>query len=198
MLNKTPITDYVTEPAETVFSNKFATVRLVPSLWGPHVSIQSGTGKGAVLLIVNTAAEEPEVLLVNQPRFALTPTNVETNGYYTWELPRGGHQNDETLMECAIRELEEETNLVYPPDYIFHLGSTFTDTGIMNTVVDYFYAEVNAENHEVKYNDNEILNHKWVPLQEVLEAVKNNHIQDAYTVNALMKATLHGKISHTR
>lgn len=111
------------------------------------------------------------------------PCNSRNNGAYTWELPRGGHKENETLMECAVRELEEETNLLSPPDYITHLGSSLTDTGILNTVVGYFY----AEKHQVKYNDNEIINHKWVPVPELLAEVKLNNIQDAYTLTRLQR-----------
>ena len=182
------------EDIETVFQNKFITLRLVPSRWGPYVSIQSGTGKGAVLIVADTAGDELNVLMISQPRYALTTDAGEHNGFFTWEFPRGGHIKGESLMETAARELEEETNLKFPPQEIHYLGVAFTDSGILNTEVDYFYASVDTTAHPVVYNDNEILEHKWIPYSKILEAVRNGVIKDSYTLTALSKAIITGKL----
>lgn len=174
----------------TAFENRYITVRLVTSRWGPHVSIKSGTGKGAVLIVVDTATPILSLLMVSQPRYALTVDCENHNGMFTWEFPRGGHIEGETSMQTAARELEEETNLKFPPKDIKYLGSAFTDTGILNTEVDYFFVTVDTKTQPLVYNDNEIIEHKWVPYHELLEAVCNSTIQDAYTLTALSKAII--------
>lgn len=180
---------------ETVYENKYVTVRLVPSIWGPHVSVQSGTGKGAVVIVANKTQDETKILFVNQPRFALTKDNKEHNGFYTWELPRGGANDGEALFDTAKREVEEETNIILTDEKIHHLGTSYTDTGIFNSEIDYFYVEFeNINLDSVKYNDNEIIEHVWVSFSEVKDAIKNNVIKDNYTIVAFTKALLKGLI----
>lgn len=180
---------------ETVFENKYVTVRLVPSIWGPHVSVQSGNGKGAVVIIANKTEGETKILFVNQPRFALTKDNKEHNGFYTWELPRGGANPNENIFDTAKREVEEETNIILTDEKIIHLGTSYTDTGIFNSEIDYFYVEFENINLDtVHYNDNEIIEHVWIPYEEVKSSIKDSIIKDNYTIVAFTKALLSGLI----
>jgi ADP-ribose pyrophosphatase len=196
MMKNIPITEeQYPGHVETVFQNKYLTVRLVPSRWGPHISAQSGNGGGAVLLVADVTQPTPKILLVNQPRYALTTDGKEHNGYYTWELPRGGRNANETALECAVRELREETNLEQTPSSVLHLGTTYVDSGIMNTEVDYFYVEIDSSNPEINYNDNEVIQHEWVDLDRFKEALVNNEIKDSFTLMAYAKAVLHNKLT---
>lgn len=195
MLNNTPITETLKAPQEIAFQNKYVTLRLVPSRWGPYVSIQSGTGLGVVLVVVKNVGDESEILMVSQPRYALTTDGEEHNGFFTWEFPRGGNQPGETIEDTAHRELLEETNLVFATEDLFHLGTGYTDTGIFNSRIDYYTVEVKdpaAQN--ISYNDHELLQHRWVPVSELIKAMRNNDVQDAYTLVAFSKVLLHNKI----
>lgn len=148
-------------------------------------------------MVVDTNESQPKFLLVNQPRYALTTDGQKHNGYYTWEFPRGGQQPDETPTECAIRELREETNLTHTtPDQITHMGTAHTDTGILNTTVNYFYIQIDSTNPDIQYTDNEIINHQWVTQTEFLKSITTNQIQDAYTLVAYAKATALGLLPH--
>ena len=55
-----------------------------------------------------------------------------------------------------------------------------------------FYASVDTTNHPIVYNDNEILEHKWVNYRDLLEAVKTGIVKDSYTLTALSKAIISG------
>ena len=48
------------------------------------------------------------VLVFNEKKELLLNLRSDTN---TWGIPGGGKELNETLEECAIRELKEETNL---------------------------------------------------------------------------------------
>ena len=40
-----------------------------------------------------------------------------------WDIPKGGQDPGETPIDCAIRELREETGLIVPPDELTPLGT---------------------------------------------------------------------------
>ena len=56
-------------------------------------------------LIINVGAT---VLVFNENKELLLNLRSDTND---WGIPGGGKELNETLEECAIRELKEETNL---------------------------------------------------------------------------------------
>ena len=62
---------------------------------------------------------------------------------WEYELPRGGVQPNETIEEAALREVREETGMVI--DKLHLLGHMAPDSGVMNTIVPVFLAEVIAE-----------------------------------------------------
>ena len=64
--------------------------------------------------VVITRETEPKVLLIQRG-------NEPYKG--CWAFPGGFMEIDETLEECAIRELKEETGLVVTHDGIFPIGT---------------------------------------------------------------------------
>lgn len=64
--------------------------------------------------VVITRETEPKVLLIQRG-------NEPYKG--CWAFPGGFMEIDETLEECAIRELKEETGLVVTHDEIFPIGT---------------------------------------------------------------------------
>jgi len=73
-----------------------------------------------------------------------------------WALPGGFMNLNETIRECAIRELEEETNLKLDPGRLTHMMvSDETDRDPRGRVVDHvFYSAVSLrEMRQVKAGD---------------------------------------------
>jgi 8-oxo-dGTP diphosphatase len=92
---------------------------------------------------------ESEVLLVHRPR------------YDDWTLPKGKLQPGETIEDCALREVEEETSLRT------RLGrriaeTRYTDRRGRDKIVTYFEMEPEGEPRA----RNEVDEVRWVPLDE--------------------------------
>ena len=83
-----------------------------------------------------------------------------------WSFPKGHRNKGELAMECALRELHEETGvslespLKYPKSFIFSRNKEGSGP-------EYFYMEVESE-IETQINDvNEVLEAGWFSLEEI-------------------------------
>lgn len=70
------------------------------------------------------------------------------------ELPRGGVDEGETLVEAAIRETKEETGLVI--DEVVYLGNMAPDSGMTSAIVPIYLAKVRSRG-ESKPEDSEAI-----------------------------------------
>jgi len=89
-----------------------------------------------------------------------------------WTMPGGTMEIGETLVDCALREVKEETGLDIE---ILDLIGTYTDP---NIVIEYSDGEVRQEFGLLYYGsviggnvsiDNESTDYKWIDLSEVLD-----------------------------
>jgi 8-oxo-dGTP pyrophosphatase MutT (NUDIX family) len=88
-----------------------------------------------------------------------------------WSFPKGHRENDETPIQTALRELEEETGIKeidlgklpnINGQYYFELdGKNYDKT------VEYFIAF--TKNDKVVIQESEIQNYKWATYQEALD-----------------------------
>lgn len=130
-------------------------------------------------LAVGVLPIEPDgaVHLVGQWRFPL--------GRYSWEIPEGGAEPGEDPLECAKRELEEETGLVagrYQRVLEIDLSNSLTDErGVV-------YLAFDLRPGAAKPEATEVLRRRRTPFQEVLTRVADGRIRDAVTVAAVLRA----------
>ncbi len=121
--------------------------------------------------------ENADTMLVRQWRHAWDESS--------WEVPAGTFNEQEDPLECARRELAEETGLVaarYTSLGVVHGAAMLTGRAHM------FLAEAITESNrspETYEQDMELLR---LPFIEALEAALNGHIAHSGSVTALCRA----------
>lgn len=122
---------------------------------------------------------EPDgaVHLVGQWRFPL--------GHYSWEMPEGGAEPGEDPLDCAKRELEEETGLRagrYEKVLEMDISNSITDErGVV-------YLAFDLEPGEARPDGTEVLRRRRAHFMDVLQRVASGEIRDAMTVAAVLRA----------
>ncbi len=117
--------------------------------------------------------------LVGQYRF---PLNV-----YSWEIPEGGGKLDIEPVESAKRELLEETGLTanrWTEILTMHLSNSVSDEkGII------FIAQDVSEG-QAQPDEDEVLQIKKLPFEQVFDMVMNNEITDSLAVAGILKTKI--------
>lgn len=123
---------------------------------------------------------EGKMCLVRQYRVAL--------GRMTLEIPAGKLDPGEDPAVCAARELTEETGLV--AQRLVPIAVSCSAPGFTNEKTRVFYAD-GVSQHPAHPDSDEFVDVVWVPLDEVVAAVRAGIIEDAKTVvSALFAASL--------
>ncbi len=130
-------------------------------------------------LAVGVLPIEPDgnVHLVGQWRFPLAR--------YSWEMPEGGADPGEAPLECAKRELEEETGLragAFEIVLEMDMSNSLTDERAVIYLATDLTAGV-AQPEEV-----EVLRHRRAHFLDVLARVVDGRIRDSLTVAAVLRA----------
>lgn len=116
------------------------------------------------------------VHLVGQWRFPL--------GRYSWEMPEGGGEPGEDALECAKREMAEETGLsagTYRQILEMDLSNSLTDErAVLFLATDLTPGEAHPESTEV-------LQRRRAHFADVLARVADGRIRDAMTVAAVLR-----------
>ena len=129
--------------------------------------------KGAVAIVAIT--DDNKVVLVKQYRKA-----IEKELY---ELPAGKIEIGETPLECAIRELKEETG--YSVDSLKLIHKYYTTPGFSNQLV-FIYLAKNLIPGESHLEEDEFLEVYEIDREEAYNMVINNEICDSKTAIGLL------------
>jgi 8-oxo-dGTP pyrophosphatase MutT (NUDIX family) len=121
--------------------------------------------------------EELDTYLVGQYRYTL-----ET---YSWEIPEGGAEKNESLSEAANRELREETGL--SAKRWTELGEMYTSNCFTDERGYIFIAE-DLSQGQAQPDPTEKLEIKKLPFIEAWQMVIDQEIKDSLTITALMRA----------
>jgi NTP pyrophosphohydrolases including oxidative damage repair enzymes len=119
--------------------------------------------------------EENKVILVQQHRFP--------HGYVL-EIPAGTLEKKEEPINCAFRELEEETG--YRARKMTPLITYYPSIGYNTEVIHCFVASGLKKVADLKLDDDEILSVVKIDMQKLLRMIKSGKIQDSKTICAVL------------
>jgi ADP-ribose pyrophosphatase len=133
-------------------------------------------GAAAVVpLLSDKTSADPQVLLIRQYRYAADGT--------IWEIPAGVLEPGEDPVDCARRELQEETGAT--ADHIEHLTSIYTTPGFTDEKIHLFLAS-GIHVSEPDTEPDEYIEVVARPLSAVLEMIKAGEIIDGKSIAALL------------
>lgn len=121
--------------------------------------------------------------------------NTSNDSEILWEIPKGGKKEDETNIDCAIREFYEETSIKYK-DYriLYHIPpveESFKDNGVVYKNIYYIAVlrhDNNCKNIKIDFKSlnqiSEVEQVKWVSINEIkfmnLNKTQSNKLINLY------------------
>jgi ADP-ribose pyrophosphatase len=149
---------------------------------GRTVARQVVQHPGAVVIIPQLA--DGRLLLVEQYRFAVGETLLE--------FPAGTLEPDEAPLDCAKRELLEETG--YRADHWRALGIMYPSPGYCDEK-QYLFVATGLVPEHVAGDEDEILEVKGLTAQEVERVIADGALVDAKSIAAYARAKLRGVLA---
>jgi len=128
---------------------------------------------GAVVVLA--IDEQGRVLLIRNRRYAVDQV--------LWELPAGTLEKKEDPMNCAGRELVEETG--YLAKRLRPIGSYFTSPGILSEKM-YAFAAYDLQKKQTALEEGEEIELEPTPMDEAIRMIGDGRIQDAKTIATLL------------
>lgn len=133
---------------------------------------------GAVVLIpIQETAVSREVLMISQYRRAINETILE--------LPAGTREWDEDWLDCAQRELREETG--FRADKIILIGEFWPSPGVSSELMRLCLA-TGLHPDPLPSDVDEEIEVRPMPLADLVDMAKNGQILDAKSIVGLLKA----------
>ena len=129
-------------------------------------------GAAAVIPVMN----DGRIIMVRQWRNAIDK--------FALEIPAGGKDGiDEPTMQCAARELEEETG--YRSDNIHFLQTLVPAIAYSGEKIDVYVAFDLVKSHQ-HLDPDEDIELELYTVEELMEKIINNEINDAKTISSIM------------
>lgn len=164
----------MTEAIRTVHVGRVLTLNLeqvkLPN--GSIAELEIAHHPGGAAIVALDAANR--ICLLRQFRHA-------ADGWIT-ELPAGKLDGGEPPLECARRELAEEAGVA--ARRWDHLGQFFSSPGVLTEIIHVYMAR-DLVPCESQPGEHEVLEARWVPMDEAFRLVGEARLQDAKTLIGL-------------
>jgi ADP-ribose pyrophosphatase len=133
-------------------------------------------GASAVVpFLTDPHGDDPQILLIKQFRHAAES--------FIYEIPAGKLDGNEPPIDCAHRELREETGCT--ASQMDHVYTFFTTPGFTDEKIHVFMA-TGLTRGESSHEKDEFMTIETVTLSQALELVKKGELVDAKTALALL------------
>jgi ADP-ribose pyrophosphatase len=123
------------------------------------------------------AGDDPQILLLKQYRYAAEE--------FVYEIPAGRLDPGEAPIDCARRELMEETGC--EAERVEHLYSFYTTPGFTDEKIHAFMA-VGLKRGESRPETDEFITVETMTLSQALGLIEKGEIKDAKTALAILYA----------
>ncbi len=161
----------------TVYSGLIVNVRLDKAelINGKQVPREVVEHPGGVGII--PIDENGDVTMVRQFRYPF--------GRELLEIPAGKMEQGEEPLQCAVRELSEETG--YMADEMIYLGETYPSPGFCEEIL-HIYMARGLHSGQMHLDEDEFLKVEKMSVDKLVGMIMNNEIADGKTVIAVLKA----------
>lgn len=147
--------------------------RLKNSATGKTMAREVIVHPGAVVILAFTSPSE--ILLIKNRRYAVGQTLIE--------LPAGTLEQGEAPMNCAGRELLEETG--YLAHRLKPIGAFYTSPGVLSEKI-FAFAAYDLEKKENALEEGEDIELLPTPLSEAVDMIRHGEIVDAKTIATIL------------
>ncbi len=124
-------------------------------------------------------------LPVNNGKYGLLKIYRPPIKDFSWELPGGFIEPNETPALSATRELKEEAGLICEERDLVHLGNFFAAPGLISGKLAIFSAEKCKSVSQTEETEFGISQFKWFSEEKVEELIEKGSIYDMATVLAI-------------
>ena len=135
-------------------------------------------------------------LPVNNEKYGLLKIYRPPIKGFSWELPGGFMEQDESPQLSALRELKEEAELVCEEKDLVHLGSFHPVPGLISGKISIFSAEKCNAITQIEEAEFGISKFKWFAEEEIEDLIANGSIHDMTTVLAIHRRKILLSKSH--
>lgn len=178
-MRRTKLNEEITVSSEKIYDGKIINLRIdtveLPNKKYTKREIVEHRGATAIIAL----DEDNKIILVKQYRKAVED--------FLYEVPAGKLELNEEPLNCASRELVEETG--YCANKIEKLTEFYTCPGFCNEKI-YLYKATELKKVETNLDDDEFIEIIKVSIDEAKEMVKQNKIVDAKTQIAILNLLL--------
>lgn len=150
-------------------------VRFPDGSEGEQVLIHHPGAAAVVPVLSDPRGSDPQILLIRQYRYAV--------GGLLWEIPAGRLEPNEAPIDCARRELREETGCQC--ERLEPLTWLWTTPGFTNEKIHLFMATGLTQGMAAREAD-EFMEVVPLPLSEILAMIQRGEITDAKTQVAIL------------
>lgn len=163
------------------------------TLYFDDVEFPSGQPGRYNRIVENAGVDGVAILPFKQGLLGLARQYRYPVGRMMWEIPRGFGESGDSCLD-AMRELREEIGMTIRPEALVALGDVHPNSGLLQGKVVLFAADCSGIVLDDSVTDEEVLQFRWLPVDEVLQMAGSGEITDAITLSALLRSRCKGLI----
>ena len=123
--------------------------------------------------------KDNKVIMVRQYRYPMEEELLE--------IPAGKLCAGEDPLECAVRELSEETGCT--AGKMIDMGATYPSPGFCKETL-YLYLALDLQQGEMHLDENELLSVEEISIDELIDKIMANELPDAKSIIGILKAKI--------